>query len=93
MDDVANEVAELDDSWIVGTEDVDALWGDEGAPDDGIFATAFGFAGFIGDFVLAPARVDGVESERSPAGGEVVRLDILSKVAELVVLDVDGDVH
>eukprot|EP00962_Isochrysis_galbana_P028479 scaffold9001_cov127-Isochrysis_galbana.AAC.3 len=76
--------AEFDDSRVVGAKDVDALWGNEGAPDDGVFAAAFGLAGLIGDLVLTPARVDWVEAERGPAGGNL---------AELIVLHVDGDVH
>eukprot|EP00962_Isochrysis_galbana_P044413 scaffold17227_cov157-Isochrysis_galbana.AAC.3 len=43
--------------------------------------------------VLAPARVDRVESERGPAGRDVDGFDVLSKVAELIMLHVDGDVH
>eukprot|EP00962_Isochrysis_galbana_P050268 scaffold21714_cov133-Isochrysis_galbana.AAC.3 len=37
--------------------------------------------------------VDWVESESSPASGDVDGFDVLREVAELVVLHVDGDVH
>eukprot|EP00962_Isochrysis_galbana_P019427 scaffold5664_cov115-Isochrysis_galbana.AAC.3 len=45
------------------------------------------------EFLPPPRVVDWVETERSPAGCNVVGLDVLGKVTELVVLHVDGDLH